>query len=156
MIDDRTAAALRISREALEHEGAERARFLDAACGDDAELRSDVDALLADTAAGPRTLLDSPPWTPPVVEVGRHLGPYQIIGVLGAGGMGTVYRARDTRLNRTVAIKVLSGIHALGRAARERFVREAQTIASLDHPHIARCTTSGPRVRHRETSSTTS
>lgn len=67
---------------------------------------------------------------------GIRLGPYEILAAIGAGGMGEVYKARDTRLDRIVAIKVLSA-HLVGRAdLRERFVREAKTIASLNHPHI--------------------
>jgi eukaryotic-like serine/threonine-protein kinase len=67
---------------------------------------------------------------------GRRLGPYEILIVIGAGGMGEVYKARDTRLNRIVAIKVLPA-HLADRAElRERFEREARTIASLNHPHI--------------------
>ena len=67
---------------------------------------------------------------------GMKLGPYEILAPLGAGGMGEVYRARDTRLNRTVAVKVLSGAGALDPAARDRFTREAHAIAALNHPHI--------------------
>ena len=67
---------------------------------------------------------------------GRRLGPYEIVSAIGAGGMGEVYKARDTRLDRIVAIKVLSA-HLADRAdLRERFEREAKTIASLTHPHI--------------------
>jgi serine/threonine protein kinase/Tol biopolymer transport system component len=67
---------------------------------------------------------------------GRRLGPYEILSGIGAGGMGEVYKARDTRLDRIVAIKVLP-THLAGRAElRERFEREAKTIASLNHPHI--------------------
>jgi eukaryotic-like serine/threonine-protein kinase len=67
---------------------------------------------------------------------GRRLGPYEILTAIGAAGMGEVYKARDTRLDRTVAIKVLP-THLAGRAElRERFDREAKTIASLNHPHI--------------------
>ena len=67
---------------------------------------------------------------------GRRLGPYEILSAIGAGGMGEVYRARDTRLDRIVAIKVLPA-HLADRAElRERFDREAKTIASLNHPHI--------------------
>jgi eukaryotic-like serine/threonine-protein kinase len=67
---------------------------------------------------------------------GRRLGPYEILSAIGAGGMGEVYKARDTRLDRIVAIKVLSA-HLADRAElRDRFDREAKTIASLNHPHI--------------------
>ncbi|HEU0007483.1 MAG TPA: serine/threonine-protein kinase [Terriglobia bacterium] len=70
------------------------------------------------------------------VVVGRQYGPYQIVSVLGVGGMGEVYKAIDTRLNRTVAIKVLSR-HLAGRGdLRHRLEREARAIASLDHPRI--------------------
>ncbi len=67
---------------------------------------------------------------------GTRLGPYQIVAPIGAGGMGEVYRARDTRLERTVAIKVLPEHLCSSPAVRERFTREAQTISQLSHPHI--------------------
>ncbi len=67
---------------------------------------------------------------------GRRLGPYEILSAIGAGGMGEVYKARDTRLDRTVAIKVLPAHLADRPELRERFEREAKTIASLNHPHI--------------------
>ena len=68
--------------------------------------------------------------------IGKTLGPYSIVEKIGAGGMGEVYRARDTRLNRVVAIKVLPTHLADRPELRERFDREARTIASLNHPHI--------------------
>ena len=67
---------------------------------------------------------------------GARLGPYEVTGPLGAGGMGEVYRARDTRLDRTVAIKVLPVAIADDAQARERFEREARAVAALNHPHI--------------------
>ncbi len=67
---------------------------------------------------------------------GRRLGPYEILSAIGAGGMGEVYRARDSRLDRIVAIKVLPTHLADRSELRERFDREAKTIASLNHPHI--------------------
>src|SRR6266571_2300445 len=67
---------------------------------------------------------------------GTRLGPYEILTAIGAGGMGEVYKARDTRLDRTVAIKVLPAHLADRSELRERFEREARTIASLNHPHI--------------------
>ena len=67
---------------------------------------------------------------------GARLGPYEIVALLGAGGMGEVYRAADTRLNRTVAIKVLPSEFADDPMRRERFEREARVISSLTHPHI--------------------
>src|SRR5207245_1463310 len=67
---------------------------------------------------------------------GKRLGPYEILSAIGAGGMGEVYRARDTRLERTVAVKILPDHLADRSELRERFEREARTIASLNHPHI--------------------
>src|SRR5947207_7179986 len=67
---------------------------------------------------------------------GVRLGPYEIQQAIGAGGMGEVYRARDTRLDRTVAIKVLPSALAADERFRERFEREARTISQLAHPHI--------------------
>src|SRR5256886_591147 len=67
---------------------------------------------------------------------GMRLGPYEIVAPLGAGGMGEVYRARDTRLERTVAIKVLPAHLAQNLEARRRFEREARAVSSLNHPHI--------------------
>ena len=70
------------------------------------------------------------------LEAGTQLGPYEILSPLGAGGMGEVYKARDTRLDRTVAIKVLLAHVADDPDLRQRFEREAKTISSLNHPHI--------------------
>ena len=70
------------------------------------------------------------------ISAGSRLGPYEILSPLGAGGMGEVYKARDTRLNRDVAIKVLLGEVSDRPELQARFEREAQTIASLNHPHI--------------------
>jgi len=67
---------------------------------------------------------------------GTKLGPYEITGPLGAGGMGEVYRARDTRLERTVAIKILPAQLSSGPLRKQRFEREAKIISSLNHPHI--------------------
>src|SRR5215475_1544642 len=67
---------------------------------------------------------------------GTKLGPYEIVAPLGAGGMGEVYRARDTRLDRTVAIKILPAHLSANPEARHRFEREARAISSLNHPNI--------------------
>jgi eukaryotic-like serine/threonine-protein kinase len=67
---------------------------------------------------------------------GVRLGPYEVLGLIGAGGMGEVYRARDTRLERTVAVKILPPRLALDPARRARFQREAHAISALEHPHI--------------------
>ena len=69
---------------------------------------------------------------------GTRLGPYEIVALIGAGGMGEVYRATDTRLGRVVAVKVLHGTR------NERFEREARAIAALNHPHICTLHDVGP------------
>src|SRR5512136_191783 len=70
------------------------------------------------------------------LSAGTSLGPYEIQAAIGAGGMGEVYKARDTRLDRAVAIKVLPREVSADPDRRARFEREARTIASLNHPHI--------------------
>ena len=70
------------------------------------------------------------------LQPGTSLGPYEILSPIGAGGMGEVYKARDTRLDRTVAIKVLPEHVAADPDLKQRFEREAKTISSLNHPHI--------------------
>ncbi len=70
------------------------------------------------------------------LAAGSRLGPYEILSPLGAGGMGEVYKARDTRLERTVAVKVLPPHATASPEARQRFEREAKTISQLSHPHI--------------------
>jgi len=68
--------------------------------------------------------------------LGQKLGPYEMVSLLGAGGMGEVYRAKDTRLDRSVAIKVLPSQLASDPEKRQRFEREARSISTLSHPHI--------------------
>src|SRR5262245_56447556 len=67
---------------------------------------------------------------------GTRLGPYEIVAPLGAGGMGEVYRAKDTRLDRTVAIKILSSHLSSSTDYKQRFERESRAISKLSHPHI--------------------
>src|SRR5437016_8652912 len=71
------------------------------------------------------------------LAAGSRVGPYEILSAIGAGGMGEVYRARDTKLNRDVALKILPDTFALDADRVARFKREAQVLASLNHPHIA-------------------
>jgi serine/threonine protein kinase len=126
-----------VYQSACEREPNERSAFLDGACRGDEELRREVESLLAQEGSG---FLERPVWeTVPepsaCIAIGTQLGAYRIESILGEGGMGVVYRALDTKLNRSVAVKVLSGEWA-DAAARRRFQREAQTASSLNHPHI--------------------
>src|SRR5271156_791352 len=73
---------------------------------------------------------------PLMVSSGTHLGPYEIVALLGAGGMGEVYRARDSRLNRTVAVKILPPQVAADPGRRARFEQEARAASALNHPNI--------------------
>ena len=70
------------------------------------------------------------------LSVGTRLGPYEVLSLMGAGGMGEVYKARDTRLDRTVAIKILPAELSADPDRRVRFEREARAVAALSHPHI--------------------
>jgi serine/threonine protein kinase len=97
----------------------ERCDYLAAACAHEPDVRREVESLLKDA--------DEPL---------NRVGPYEIIGLLGAGGMGEVYRARDTRLKREVALKVLPEAFASNPDRMARFQREAEVLASLNHPNI--------------------
>lgn len=127
----------------------ERKQFLDEACRDNADVRVRVDALLrAYGDAG--SFLDQPhpglPDTQTLVhdffeptddpELIGKLGSYEVIESIGRGGMGIVFRARDTKLNRIVAIKVLAPHLAADPNSRRRFLREAQAAAAISHPHV--------------------
>ena len=81
-----------------------------------------------------------------MLQPGMFLGPYEILALIGKGGMGEVYKARDTRLDRLVAIKTLPAHLAERPNLRERFEREAKTLANLKHPHICSSTTSASRT----------
>jgi serine/threonine-protein kinase len=124
---------------ALARPAGERPAYVREACAGDEGLRLEVESLLAQSASDPNFL-----GTPAavlaartVLHVGESVGPYRIVGALGAGGMGEVYRARDTKLNRDVALKVLPRAVAADVERLARFKREAHVLASLNHPHIA-------------------
>ncbi|MGI9075428.1 MAG: protein kinase domain-containing protein [Bryobacteraceae bacterium] len=127
----------RLFHEALEHEPLDRSAFLDSACHGNPELRAEVEELVAEDDT-PDGFLDQLLVKIEVATLsfGTRLGPYEILDAIGAGGMGEVYRCRDTRLKRTVAIKVLRGSLSSDRGARKRLEREAQAIARLSHPNI--------------------
>jgi eukaryotic-like serine/threonine-protein kinase len=129
--------------EALEYEPNGRAAFLDQVCMGDAALRRKVETLLAAHERA-ESFIETPALEVAAQAlaqqarsmVGRRLGRYQILSLLGAGGMGEVYCARDTHLNREVAVKVLPAHLAQDVVARARFEREAQAVAALSHPNI--------------------
>jgi serine/threonine-protein kinase len=117
---------------ALERAPEGRAAYLDQVCTDP-DLRREVESLLAPDEGDSR-LSESPMVEP---SSGLKLGPYEIVGRLGMGGMGAVYRARDSRLEREVAIKMLPLGWLADEAARKRFHKEALALARLNHPNIA-------------------
>jgi len=118
---------------ALAKEPAERPHYLAAACAQEPELQHEVESLLGciDIA------LVSPVATARAWSPGLHVGSYEILGQLGAGGMGVVYRALDTKLRREVAIKVLPPEFQSDPSRLARFEREARLVAALNHPRIA-------------------
>ena len=133
-----------IYHAALARNPAEREAFVRNACDGDEALRREVESLLqyepqssgfleSPAAVMAGTLEGAPAGH---VMAGRQLGPYTIVAPLGAGGMGEVYRARDTKLGRDVAIKILPSHFTNDPERRARFAREARTLATLNHPHI--------------------
>jgi serine/threonine protein kinase/tetratricopeptide (TPR) repeat protein len=133
-----------ILESALELDPASRPAFLDHAC-EDAFVRHEIESLIASYEL-PSSFLESPAIAQLVADqhtvsllaltAGTKLGPYEIQSLLGTGGMGEVYRARDTRLDRTVAIKVLPAHLSSDPVRRQRFEREARAIAALQHSNI--------------------
>jgi len=135
---------------AIERSPAERAAFVAAAAGNDDDLRREVESLLAadaqsasiddvrpdrSTSAVRATLpnrLDQQ-----LAVVGDRIGSYEVLESLGAGSMGQVYRARDTKLNRDVALKIVPDVMAKNPGHLTQVVREGQLLASLNHPNIA-------------------
>ncbi|HJZ98041.1 MAG TPA: protein kinase, partial [Candidatus Solibacter sp.] len=119
----------------------EREVFLRDACRADESLRREVELLLAEDARHSGFVKTGFPLHPPpppfVLAIGVRVGPYEISGIIGAGAMGEVYRARDTRLHRDVALKVLPKSFADDPERIRRFKREAQLLACLNHPQIA-------------------
>ena len=136
MTPERESVVEALCLEALTKDDGERTAFLDAACGGDAALRRAVESLLAGRSTA-SAFLEQAAWRDAApLAAGTRLGPYEIVGKIGEGGMGEVYKARDTRLDRAVAIKVLPSALAADPQRRARFEREAKAIAALNHPHI--------------------
>jgi Tol biopolymer transport system component len=157
MNSDRWQRVKRLFEAVVDQPAADRPAFLTAAAADDDELRLEVEALLSADAAGaglsarlpraPESLLadlqaasggmPSNGPSSPGLSAGTRFGNYEVVALLGAGGMGEVYRARDVRLNRSVALKILPGMFSPDPDRLARFGREAQVLAALNHPHIA-------------------
>ena len=141
---ERWATVKRIHQAALDRDSGQRARFLDEACAGDETLRREVESLLAyqDRA---EAFLESPAVevsaraidSSRVTLVGRTLSHYRVQSLLGAGGMGEVYLARDPRLDRDVALKILPPDLALDADRMQRFTLEAKAASALNHPNVA-------------------
>lgn len=114
-----------------------RPAFLAEACGADKELRLDVESLLEQHGQTLGFLSPAVGAPRPALVSGMLLGNYRVVGQIGAGGMGEVYKAHDTRLGRNVALKVLPAAAAADPDRLARLEREARLLASLNHPHIA-------------------
>jgi serine/threonine protein kinase len=144
MTPERWRRVEEVYHAALTRGESERMAFVASACADDESLRLEVESLLAQAAsadgvlAGPAVGMAAKM----VSEIGastltgRRLGAYQVHSRIGAGGMGEVYRARDTKLGRDVAIKILPRLFTSDPERLARFEREARVLASLNHPHI--------------------
>jgi predicted ATPase/serine/threonine protein kinase len=142
MSSERWERTKEILEQALQLAAEERRAYLQSACGSDADLRSEVESLIASHeqagsqflgAAAPDVLRLALPRT---LAPGTKLGSYEIIELLGAGGMGEVYRARDVRLERMVAIKTLPGAFSADSDRLQRFAQEARSASALNHPNI--------------------
>ncbi|MFZ0278085.1 MAG: protein kinase [Candidatus Sulfotelmatobacter sp.] len=142
MSSERWERTKEILEQALRLAAEERQAHLESACGSDADLRSEVESLIASheeagsqflCAAAPDVLRLAPPR---ILASGTKLGPYEIIELLGAGGMGEVYRARDARLDRMVAIKILPAAFSADSDRLHRFAQEARSASALNHPNI--------------------
>src|SRR5262249_13675045 len=124
-----------VLEKALEKPPDQRSAFLDQACSEDVDMRKEIDSLLKSDAEIRSGFLSSA--IPPVTLTrGSTLGEYEVRSLVGSGGMGEVYRARDTRLGRDVAIKVLPAYVSTDRDRLRRFEQEAQATAALNHPNI--------------------
>jgi eukaryotic-like serine/threonine-protein kinase len=133
MSDERWRVISRLYDEAAALAPVDRAPFLRKACGGDEALRAEIESLLRDDTRV-NELLESKGSHGALV--GQRIGGYEIRSLVGVGGMGEVYRARDTKLGRDVAIKILPRLFTSNPDRLARFEREARVLASLNHPHI--------------------
>jgi eukaryotic-like serine/threonine-protein kinase len=135
MTAERWQQVKNVLEAALLLDSGEQRDYLDRACSSDQSLRREVESLLAANDEVRTGFLQSPP---PRLQLqkGARLGDYEIQSLLGAGGMGEVYRARDPRLRRDVAVKVLPSFFSSDKERLRRFEQEAQAAAALNHPNI--------------------
>lgn len=125
-------------QSALDLAPARRGPFLDRACEGDQDLRREVESLLSVHETGDRVASpDNQAASKSGVVIGQSIAHYKILSLLGRGGMGEVYLARDTRLDRKVALKILPAELAANQDRMRRFVQEAKAAAGLNHPNIA-------------------
>ena len=148
MTPERWQQAREIFKSALEREASERAAFLDEACSGDEGLRLEVESLLASLEEG-GSFLETPAYRIAADQVimvaedqgatvvaGQAINHYKITSPLGAGGMGEVYLAEDTRLERRVALKFLPALLTQDKRHLRRFEQEARAVAALSHPNV--------------------
>ena len=136
MTDERWKQVETLFRRALEREPHERGAYLDGVCARDEGLRREVESLL-EHAENAGSFIEKPATGGTQILVGRTLGSYRILEMIGRGGMGEVWKVRDTKLGREVAIKTLPEEFARDEERLARFEREAKLLASLNHPNIA-------------------
>src|SRR4029453_12657133 len=138
---ERWATVERLYHAALARDPSEREQFLTEACAGDDPLRQEVASLLAHDGSAaflstPAALQAHQAMPTGNSLIGQSIGPYVISAPIGAGGMGEVYRARDQKLGRDVAIKILPAAFTSDSERLARFAREARVLAALNHPHI--------------------
>src|SRR5262245_48524255 len=144
MTPERWQQIEKIYHSALELEESQRVAFLEKACAGDEALRQEVESLLRSEPSG-ESFIEEPALEVaakamaherPESLLGQQLGSYQILSLLGTGGMGVVDKPRDSRLRRSVAIKVLPAGQVSDPERKRRFIQEARAASALNHPNI--------------------
>ena len=137
MKTDNWEKAKEIFGEALKLSPPERLRYLDQVCANDSDTRREVESLLASLETA-ESFLETPvvKAEPNKLEKGKCFGHYEIVKMLGAGGMGEVYLAKDKKLDRQVAIKILNEKFSQHESNLSRFTQEAKAASALNHPNI--------------------